>query len=238
MGLWRSGFLSRRPPHEVSSSLLHRRVVPAHDQEDLDFNEQRPRRRRSNDIANFAGFDVIEVDPDSLFTDEQRRTAFRVLAEEGNDVARAIERIDAEHSMSLTGKDLARWRDKTFSQLYVEVHSEWQHEIERELEARARENAIRSVMVGQKLIGRIDLGAEDADLLQAAKGLDAVTKHMAASTNTVLQLSGRPVDGASTNLPETLRALKAMGVLKVVDGTAEEVADAQVVTTEDDGQAA
>jgi hypothetical protein len=211
--------------------------VPAHDQEDLDFGAPPKRRRRSNDISNFEGFDVIEVDPDSLFTDEQRRTAFRVLAEEGNDIKRAIARIDVEHSMSLTGKDLARWRDKTFSQLYVEVHSEWQHEIERELEARARENAIRSVMVGQKLIGRIDEGADEADLLQAAKGLEAITKHMTGATNTVMQLSGRPVDGSSTNLPEILRGLESLGVLKRVDGTAEEIEEATVVTPEGDGAA-
>lgn len=192
--------------------------------------------RRSNDIANFEGFEVMSVDQDSLFSDEQRRIAFRVLAEEGNDAKAAIARLDAEHRMCLTQKDLVRWRDKKFPQLYVEVHSEYQRELERDLEARARDNAVRAIKTGQKLLARIDDEvSETEDIVALSKALDAVTKHTTASTNATLQLSGRPVDGSSNNLGEILRGLQSLGVL-TVDGSAEEITEEATVVDVETGE--
>ena len=203
------------------------------DRDDLDFNQPRTSRRGSNDISKFEG-EVISVDMDLMAPEEDRRTAMLVLAEEGGAAEAAAKRLSAEHRIYVSAEDLVRWRDKKFPTVWVEVHSEYQQRIEKELEARTRENAIRSARASARLLDRIDEHIDSAGGIDAAKMLDSVTKAGAASTTQTLQISGRPVDGRAVSMDEIERVLIRSGVVSFVDSSAEDdTPDAEVVPAVD-----
>jgi hypothetical protein len=159
---------------------------------------------------------------------ETVREALTILAEEGGDIARTVERCKTETSRPSEAWELKEWRDEKHPQIWVQIHSDHEKELERIAEAKARENAIRAAVVAGKAVDRIDKQIGDADLLSAAKALDSVAKAGSQSVDQVLKWSGRPVSGGSGGSPaETLEAIRKLAPDLFVDSSA--VEDATIV---------
>lgn len=159
---------------------------------------------------------------------ESIREALTILAEEGGNIAKAVERSKAEMQRPAAAWEMKEWRDETHPQLWVQVHSDHEKELERIAEAKARENAIRAAVVAAKAVDRIDQQIDGADLLEAAKALDSVAKAGSAAVDQVLKWSGRPVSGGAGGSPrDTLDAIRAIAPHLFVEGSLAE--DATVV---------
>lgn len=184
--------------------------------------------------SRFAGVadGSVTVDMLTWWPEDKVRTALTVLAKEGGHGQRAALRLEDEYSIEVTAQDLARLRDVLHPGLWVEIHERLQRELERELEAESRSNAIRASKLTADLIDRVETQVGQADGVAAAKMLDSVSKAGTASTNQVLALTGRPVDGKTGSLSSYLAELKKLGV--VIDSTAEEVPEAAVVVPEEE----
>lgn len=163
---------------------------------------------------------------------ESVREALTILAEEGGNIAKAVERSKTEMQRPAAAWELKEWRDEKHSQLWVQVHSDHEKELERIAEAKARENAIRAAVVAAKAVDRIDQQIDGADLLEAAKALDSVAKAGSAAVDQVLKWSGRPVSGGAGGSPrDTLDAIRAIAPHLFVEGDA--VEDATVISDGD-----
>lgn len=169
----------------------------------------------------------VTVDMLKWWPEDKVRTALEVLAREGGHGTRAQLRLEDEYSIEVTAEDLIRLRDVHHPKLWVEIHERLQRDLERELEADARSNAIRASKATAELIGRVETQIEGADGVTAAKMLDSVSKAGTAATNQMLAVSGRPTDGKTGSLATWFSELKKLGVL--VDATADEVPDVEVV---------
>lgn len=169
----------------------------------------------------------VTVDMLAWWPEDKVRTALTVLAKEGGQSQRTALRLEDEYSIEVSAEDLVRLRDVHHPGLWVEIHERLQRELERELEAESRSNAIRASKLTADLIDRVGTQVDGADGVTAAKMLDSVAKAGTAATNQVLALTGRPTDGKTGSLSSWLGELKKLGV--VIDSTAEEVTPAEVV---------
>lgn len=162
------------------------------------------------------------------------RACLTVLAEEGGNTKRTVERCKAEGLYPASAWQLEKWRDDEHPKVWVDVHSENEKRLEQIAEAKARTNAIRASDVAARAIETIDRQIGDATLLDAAKGLDSVVKAQSVSIDAVLKLSGRPVQGGTAgSVVDILSRLKQLAPDLVVDGTVE---DADVVDDDEPGE--
>lgn len=182
-------------------------------------------RRKAYDHSSGRNRDWSLPDPDKV------RKCLTVLAEEGGNAKRAAERCRDENVFPTSPQELVTWRDELHPQMWVQVHSDNEKRLEQIAEAKARENAIRASVIANRAMERIDGQIDAADLLDAAKALDSLTKAQSINTDAVLKWSGRPVQGGTAvSASDTIKALEALGVLTpLVDGSIEE---ANVVSDE------
>lgn len=154
--------------------------------------------------------------------------AFKIVAEEGNNLHAAARRIDLELDVVTDAKMLAEWRDKRFSDIWVRAWEEHQADLEAKAKRKALTQSIRALDVQGRVIGRLDEVVETMDAAESAKALDALNKAVSTNTDVLLKHEGRPVNGGTeVNVEVILGDLARMGLVKAdVDSDAEEVTDA------------
>lgn len=158
------------------------------------------------------------------YTDADRVKGLSALIRSAGDATKAAKELK-RRGLDVTDDTLVEWRDKTHSTLYVTLAEEAGRAIEEMAAARMRENALRATtieadaldVIGRKL-------AENPNLTDASRALDAVQKARSTGIDRVLSLTGRPVNGQSQDPKEIERTLIRLGVLKpAIEGTATEV---------------
>lgn len=168
----------------------------------------------------------LELEPlgTSSYTPEQVLTALNALALNGGHIELARKTLHAQgHDVSRA--TLYRWRTETYPERYRQVCDQLAPQVEahvielqRSLAVQATQTAIQAVELEQRRLR----GGKVKDAAASARNLATVA---GISVDKILSLSGRPTSVIEhRTVDDDLRALRAAGI---VNGTAEEVTDAQ-----------
>lgn len=161
------------------------------------------------------------------YTDADRVKAFSALLRHAGDARKAVVDIRAD-GIDVTADTLIEWRDKTHSALYVTLAEEQGRAHEEMIAANLRTNALRATLLERELLDKIAEELPHAKIGDASKAMDAIVKSRSTGVDRVLSLTGRPVNGQSSDPQAIEKELLRLGVLKrrapqVVEGSAEDV---------------
>jgi hypothetical protein len=161
--------------------------------------------------------------PTQTYTDSDRALALTAIIGNLGNVAKTSREI------GIPERTLHNWK-KEYPDQYDALEKKYAQQIEEEIVQRARQNAREAGMVVEGAIDRAKKVLADTKQWISPGELAKIARDMsqvhAQNMDKVLTLTGRPTAiTESRELVALVRSLEADGVLKVVEGTAEEITD-------------
>jgi hypothetical protein len=123
------------------------------------------------------------------FTDDQVELALTELVGAFGNVREAVKRIQAhDDAFAISETTLRKWKTETYREQFMQLESTLGEDIESEVVARARKNALRALEIEADLLET----AAKAGPEEASSALKAVADSKNKNIDKVLSLTGRP----------------------------------------------
>lgn len=132
----------------------------------------------------------------------------------------------AAEATGIPPSTLRRWKNEQYPDLYRRLEDQYGRELEEQIVALARENASLAAHATREGIERTLEDIRAGKCRDTAQATANLAKVMSTNVDKVLSLTGRPVNPEGTGAKDMMDLVKSMmslGVLRVVDATAEEV---------------
>lgn len=163
------------------------------------------------------------------FEPTEIRQALTILCLTGGS-ERAAERC-AEQGIPVAGRTLRRWRESDHRELFLEIASSLQPEIEKAVVASTLDYLQRSEELKGDLLGLLKEQIDAKEVKDPAKAAQHLSVSQGIGIDTVLKVQGRPTQLIQhSSVDDSVATLKRLGI--VVDGEAEEISEAEVVEEE------
>lgn len=163
----------------------------------------------------------IERRPHERYTPEQIDRGLLEVAVCGN-AALASKRLAAE-GLEIDDRLLRMWRSEIHAGRYAEIAAEQAPKIEATIVEAARRIAQRAAEIELKALDRTEEQLDAGDVKDPAAVARNLAVAKAVNIDKTLTLESRPSQISEVRRPEEIiRSLEKLGVLKAIDGTAEE----------------